>query len=350
MINTRVLTSEDSEFVLSKYDIKSNILPELLTPMLGLNSSLAKVDENGEVEAFTVGALTYDSEASSAVIKILYAWGSSTDINLLLTQQLLIDIKVYCSSFVMKLAKQKYVIGETWSQFVPEHEVTSYVKVKNNCYHTNYLISVRPFLDKVEKLAIAEYRDSYYDGKAGELYSEMATFGITEHAPGVYSFPFLSKKYCKELVKKADNYAFKPNAEEPLCAQIPEVVLETGDNKEFLRTMKMFFDAARLSKLVYHSDVVSLNTAQLARYTLDTTAKGSWHTDNDSDFTLTVALSDTHKGGGTAIKLPGRLGEIEVPQLPVGHALVFQGKFMPHKGLPVLGGNRDLLVYWSEFK
>lgn len=48
---------------------------------------------------------------------------------------------------------------------------------------------------------------------------------------------------------------------------------------------------------------------------------------------------------------PQGLGEpFEVPQLPVGHAMLFQGSRTLHKGREVTEGARNLLVFWSELK
>lgn len=70
----------------------------------------------------------------------------------------------------------------------------------------------------------------------------------------------------------------------------------------------------------------------------------------DSDVTLVVALTGTHKGGGTLVHTGPFTENILVPQLPVGHGMFFNGKANRHYGMPVIEGERNLLVHWSEVK
>lgn len=85
---------------------------------------------------------------------------------------------------------------------------------------------------------------------------------------------------------------------------------------------------------------------QMARYTIDNTPHGCWHTDRDSESTLVVALSDYHDGGGTQVYDGPYRAPIAVPQLPTGWAMLFNGRARPHVGLPVTEGTRNLLVHW----
>lgn len=168
---------------------------------------------------------------------------------------------------------------------------------------------------------------------------------------GVYSIPFLHPDYCDALLTEVAAMSFEVNDDEEAEVQIPEITL--GDKCPALHSCLhgLFNNVINpLTKVLYQLEQTKMSSIQFAQYTPENTAHGNWHHDRDSDITLVVALSDFHKGGGTMVK-PQGLGEpFEVPQLPVGHAMLFQGSRMLHKGLPVTEGARNLLVFWSELK
>ena len=148
-----------------------------------------------------------------------------------------------------------------------------------------------------------------------------------------------------------DCMEYSVNEEEPLEAQIPEVT--------FLTECKPLFDCLHslwanagipLAKVLLGQDPSALKTIQAARYTPENTPRGHWHIDQDSDCTLVVALTETHEGGGTRVHAGPFENSVFVPQLPVGHAMFFNGKAHRHYGCAVTNGERNLLVHWSEIK
>lgn len=182
-----------------------------------------------------------------------------------------------------------------------------------------------------------------YHGKMPKLHDQRPT--------GVYSIPFLHPDYCDVLLTEVAAMSFEVNPDENAEVQIPEITL--ADNCPALHSCLhgLFNNVVNpLTRVLYQLEQTKMSSIQFAQYRPDNTAHGNWHHDRDSDITLVVALSDFHKGGGTMVK-PQGLGEpFEVPQLPVGHAMLFQGSRTLHKGLPVLEGARNLLVFWSELK
>ncbi|WP_085589305.1 hypothetical protein [Pseudomonas sp. B14(2017)] len=177
------------------------------------------------------------------------------------------------------------------------------------------------------------------------------TRGGVPFTSGVYSIPFLHPKYCDDLLTEIAAMSFAVNEDEEAEVQIPEITL--ADNCPSLHScLHGLFNKAvnPLTQVLYQLEQERMSSIQFAQYRPDNTAKGHWHHDRDSDITLVVALSDFHKGGGTLVK-PQGLGEpFEVPQLPVGHGMLFQGSRTLHMGLPVTEGARNLLVFWSEIK
>ena len=168
---------------------------------------------------------------------------------------------------------------------------------------------------------------------------------------GVYSIPFLHPDYIQDLLTEITLMSFAVNPDEEAEVQIPEITLQDTCPSLFNCLYSMFVHVVNpLSKVLYQLEPKFMRSIQFAQYTPEEVSKGHWHHDKDSDITLVVALTDHHKGGGTMVK-PQGLGEpFEVPQLPVGHAMLFQGSKTLHQGLPVTEGTRNLLVFWSEIK
>ncbi|WP_323115358.1 hypothetical protein [Pseudomonas guariconensis] len=188
----------------------------------------------------------------------------------------------------------------------------------------------------------------------GAALREVNEYGGRERYPftsGVYSIPFLNPQYCDALLTEIAAMSFEVNPDEDEEVQIPEITL--ADNCPALHSCLhgLFNNVVNpLTQVLYQLEQAQMSSIQFAQYRPDNTAKGHWHHDKDSDITLVVALSDFHKGGGTMVK-PQGLGEpFEVPQLPVGHGMLFQGSRTLHMGLPVTEGARNLLVFWSELK
>lgn len=168
---------------------------------------------------------------------------------------------------------------------------------------------------------------------------------------GVYSIPFLNPQYCDALLTEIAAMSFEVNPDEDEEVQIPEITL--ADNCPALHSCLhgLFNNVVNpLTQVLYQLEQAQMSSIQFAQYRPDNTAKGHWHHDKDSDITLVVALSDFHKGGGTMVKPQGLGKPFEVPQLPVGHGMLFQGSRTLHMGLPVTEGARNLLVFWSELK
>lgn len=186
----------------------------------------------------------------------------------------------------------------------------------------------------------------------GQVVTEYrADRGAEAWSSGVYSIPFLHPDYIQDLLTEITLMSFAVNPDEEAEVQIPEITLQDTCPSLFNCLYSMFVHVVNpLSKVLYQLEPKFMRSIQFAQYTPEEVSKGHWHHDKDSDITLVVALTDHHKGGGTMVK-PQGLGEpFEVPQLPVGHAMLFQGSKTLHQGLPVTEGTRNLLVFWSEIK
>lgn len=171
------------------------------------------------------------------------------------------------------------------------------------------------------------------------------------HAPGVYSVAYLHPSYCKDIIHEVSKHAHEVNQDEPEEAQIPEVVLQNA-HPVFYEVFRSFWHEVGVaySKVLLNLDPQELTSVQAALYRPSEIPRGHWHIDQDSDVTLVVALNDDLTGGGTMVHRGPFADPIEVEQNLTGWGMLFLGKTTLHYGLPVLTGDRHLLVHWSELK
>lgn len=166
----------------------------------------------------------------------------------------------------------------------------------------------------------------------------------------VFVLPVLSEAACNYLNSK--EYEFEENVEYELeDYRIPEVVLEFKDPELFeVLFKKLTYCLAPWFSMIWSSQPTNVTSIQLANYSPEERNKGNWHIDRDSNFTAVVSLNPGEfEGGGTQIA-DGPFATIDLPPLPKGYALVFDGQRTYHQGSPVTEGNRKLLVIWAEKK
>lgn len=169
-------------------------------------------------------------------------------------------------------------------------------------------------------------------------------------ASSAFVVPVLSETACKFLADR--EYDYKENTENELEEyRIPEVVLEAEDPELFITLFKkLSYCLAPWFAMIWSAQPSNVTSIQLAKYNPTRRDKGTWHIDRDSNFTAVVSLNpDEFTGGGTQLA-DGPFGVVELPPLPKGYALIFDGKRTYHQGLPVTEGDRKLLVIWSEKK
>lgn len=171
---------------------------------------------------------------------------------------------------------------------------------------------------------------------------------VTCYGHGVYSFPYLAPEFCADLLAEAGHMNYAVNEDEQVAVQIPELFLREVCPQLYQSLAALYRRyVVPLVRLLLHVEPELVQSVQFAKYAPHNTPQGAWHRDEDSDVTLVVALSNDHKGGGTEVSPPWPAEKFTVPQLPVGHAMLFMGRTTLHQGLPVTEGERNLLVHWT---
>lgn len=216
----------------------------------------------------------------------------------------------------------------------------------------NVVDEITYIADKLRNLP--KDRDEYY-GDYTLMYKAYALlksflFNKVDNT-GIVHFPLFKKEFCDFILNNTKDLEYTPNLEEPLSAQIPEVLLEEFRPHLFSFLCDFYFDViADLQLIIYGIEPCKVKTIQLAKYSAENTKCGAWHSDIDSDLTMTVSLNDNYKGGGVDIRCFGLPKIVSIPSLPIGTATLFTGKMLQHRGREVTEGTRDLLVFWSEVK
>ena len=197
-----------------------------------------------------------------------------------------------------------------------------------------------------------------WDDDLADAYNWVMTTLSQNHVVGyggpVYMVPLLDPGFCVGLIDRAEEMArkggWKRNECEDSPYQIPEIVVKYRQPAmhDFLAGLIPFMN-------VYHAMICQavpqvIGSIQFTKYSQDDCNGGNWHHDLDSDSTATVSLApDLFEGGGTDIRISPTKA-IRIPPLPAGHALLFNGQKIHHKGAPVTKGSRYLLTYWLSSK
>ena len=165
--------------------------------------------------------------------------------------------------------------------------------------------------------------------------------------PDVYRAPLLRRTYCKMLMEEVREMQklgmFETNPNEDRLRQIPEITLHDMV-PELYRTMWHIVQNV-LNPIFFYAfqrDCAEISSIQLANYNVKDKKQGAWHHDESSDMSVVVPLNTgEYEGGGTEFHGLGKLSP-----LPTGHALIFPSFTKMHRGLPVVKGDRFLLVFW----
>ena len=192
-------------------------------------------------------------------------------------------------------------------------------------------------------------RDKYIPTKCGEHQVSVVS-SIKNISNVAYVANMLNKEYCSSLVDKLKEHEFTVNDEEDDYYQIPEVVIKYSDSDLFLELEYAFNNyIAKYLQTIRFKKEFNINSIQFAKYSATgDISKGNWHYDEDSDSTVVIYLNDDYEGGGTQFKTEADDGIVTVDKFEVGDSVFFNGRVVPHRGLPVTKGDRYILVFWCS--
>lgn len=167
-------------------------------------------------------------------------------------------------------------------------------------------------------------------------------------ATSAFVVPVLSPEGCRAICERSDDYDWSVNDKEAPEHQIKEAVLDSVDPEFFALMQSVLIEGLSPWLMMVWGRLPSqISSLQLAHYNPSGPDQTAMHIDRDSQYTAVISLNPGEfEGGGTAIA-DGLIGDYVIPPLPVGHALVFDGRRVLHRGLPTIG-NRKLLVLWSH--
>ena len=353
--STQEIQDKVIEIAAHKYAIDEKVLAGLIRA----GSSVVALDDEGNLESMLVGALSLGEKTLVSTMHVIAL--HSTDVKkakkfaaafegtagkLLFSRQCMKYMGVPCdkdSDWYSAVVEEVECEEEDTTPAYPS------ALMQRLMYSDEFKV-LKARIDGIATSAekLSDTRDEYYPENIYKAIEELSDYGLVEYYPGVYSMSVLSEQYVRNLRRFSAEYEYKVNEEEISYAQIPEAVVRDNDPVLANKLESMFYDAVgNMAGLLYGIEP-TLNVVQFAKYTPETTEKGNWHLDEDSEVSFVISLGDSHKGGGTVIKPYGSTREVKIPQLPAGHALMFNGKMYQHKGLPVTEGERDLLVFWSD--
>lgn len=200
-------------------------------------------------------------------------------------------------------------------------------------------------VDAIPLLEIFEKGEGFTNPEKTELRSI-----IKEPVKEVYTMPFFSEEFCKMLMEEIKNMelliGFSPNYDEMPQHRINEFVLQHHAKDLYISLMKIVLSKMNVVfQTLWNREVVA-GGIQIANYNPRKISETAWHHDALSDISVVVPLnSGEYEGGGTEFFNRGK-----VKPLPTGNALIFPSFTHLHRGLPVVKGDRYLLVFWLQFE
>jgi len=223
---------------------------------------------------------------------------------------------------------------------------------KNNNYELKNLLLGYPSDWFIEEQTLNFVKNSiplindFYENNGVKNMNLLEESIIKEPLKEVYTTPLFSKNFCNLLVDELKNMEkiinFKPNKNEDILRQIPEIVI--GKHCPQLNNSLMHIVDTILNPIflyIWNRNVTAGNI-QIANYNIKDKNQGAWHHDKSADISVVVPLNTgDYEGGGTEFFNRGI-----VEPLPNGNALMFPSFTHMHKGLPVQSGDRYLLVFW----
>ena len=175
---------------------------------------------------------------------------------------------------------------------------------------------------------------------------------VTELAPGVYTFPFLSQDFCKVLIEESEDYA-KSGLPQPRPNSMNNygLVVNSIGMEHLIHRMQVEI-LQPLSSALYPIEGSNFDGHHsfLVRYKAGEDRGLDMHTD-DSDITFNVCLGKAFTGAGLTVC--GMSGSESIRQVSltyphrIGHCIVHRGR-QRHGADDIETGERINLIVWNH--
>ncbi len=169
-------------------------------------------------------------------------------------------------------------------------------------------------------------------------------------ATSAFVLPVLSPEGCEAILARSEGYDWRENIDaedEPYRMKEAVLAKVDPDYHSFIRSVLMTGASPWMLMITGRLPSV-LETIQLAQYSADERAEGCAHIDRNSDYSVVINLNPGDYEGGSLIMRDGLIGDFEVPKLPTGYGLFFDGSKVMHHGAKVTKGTKKILVVWAS--
>ena len=339
----------DKKIILVEATEMFNILEEVTVAVIKQGGTFVVKDSEGILKAYVLFTMVIDDDRLEPMAMVIAA--NYTDVYAI--KLLVRKLRVTFKNVVYNRDSLK-VIGlegsEEWNYIPSNVEKYDVDFDESKVFSSSFrkiLIDSRKFDREFSKLK--GNRDKYIPTKCGEHQVNVIR-SIKNVSNVAYVANMLNKEYCSSLVGKLKEHEFTVNDDEDEYYQIPEVVIKYSDSELFLELEYAFNNyIAKYLQTIRFKKEFSINSIQFAKYSATgEISKGNWHYDEDSDSTVVIYLNDDYEGGGTQFKTDADDNIATIDKFEVGDAVFFNGKVVPHRGLPVTKGDRYILVFWCS--
>lgn len=339
----------DKKIILTEATEMYQLKKETVVAAIGLGGALVVKTHNGILQSYVVFTMCLDEERFETRAMVIGLGYTDVYAIKMLIRKLRTSFKsvIYSLDTLNRMGLDGTDVWNYIPSNVEKYDVDfDESKVFSDSFR-KILTDSRKFDREFSKLK--GNRDKYIPTKCGEHQANVMN-SIRSMSNVAYVANMMSKEYCSSLVDKLKEYKFTVNEGEDEYYQIPEVVIKYSNSDLFLELEYAFNNyIAKYLQTIRFKKEFNINSIQFAKYSATgEISKGNWHYDEDSDSTVVIYLNDDYEGGGTQFKTDADDNIITVDKFEVGDSIFFNGKVVPHRGLPVTKGDRYILVFWCS--
>lgn len=339
----------DKKIILTEATEMYQLKEETVTAAMELEGALVVKDSAGILQAYVVFIMCLDEERFETRAMVIGLGYTDVYAIKMLVRKLRTSFKsvIYSLDALNRMGLEGTDVWNYIPSNVEKYDVDfDESKVFSDSFR-KVLTDSRKFDREFSKLK--GNRDKYIPSKCSEYQANIMS-SVKNIDSIAYVTNMMDKEYCSSLVDKLKSHEFTVNEDEDEYYQIPEVVIKYSDSELFLELEYAFNNyIAKYLQTIRFKKEFNINSIQFAKYSATgEISKGNWHYDEDSDSTVVIYLNDDYEGGGTQFKTDADDNIVTIDKFEVGDSVFFNGRVVPHRGLPVTKGDRYILVFWCS--